>query len=105
MVQGWVNKPGNYKITPGLTVLGALAAAGGPLFAANKASVKVARTGRNGEKLMIVANISRIQADEEPDIPVREGDVVDVTYSNIKIVPYAVYNLITKIAVGVPLIP
>lgn len=41
LVEGWVNKPGSYKITPRLTILGVVAAAGGPLFAADTSSVKL----------------------------------------------------------------
>ena len=50
LVRGWVEKPGSYKITPGLTVLGAVAVAGGPLFAADVSAVNVIRTGRDGGK-------------------------------------------------------
>ena len=32
LVEGWVDKPGAFKMTPGLTVSGAVAAAGGALF-------------------------------------------------------------------------
>src|ERR1051325_10057419 len=34
-VDGWVGKPGSYPVTRGLTLSGAVAAAGGPLFAAD----------------------------------------------------------------------
>jgi len=44
-------KPGSYKITPGLTVVGAVAAAGGPLFPANTGAVKLIRPAREGEKM------------------------------------------------------
>lgn len=47
LVEGWVEKPGSYKITPALTVLGAVAAAGGPLFPADTSAVKVIRTGKS----------------------------------------------------------
>src|SRR5206468_6184148 len=46
LIEGWVEKPGSYKITPGLTLLGAVAAAGGSLFAANTSSIKVIRMGQ-----------------------------------------------------------
>jgi polysaccharide export outer membrane protein len=105
LVQGWVNKPGNYHITPGLTILGALAAAGGPMFAAKMRSVKLARSGRNGEKVLMTANINRIQKGQDSDIPLQEGDVVDVEYSPVKVVPYSVYYLVNKIGFGVPIIP
>src|SRR5437016_10809598 len=59
LVQGWVEKPGAYKITSGLTVLGAVAAAGGPLFPADTGSVELIRTNHQGQKTSSVANLDR----------------------------------------------
>jgi polysaccharide export outer membrane protein len=50
LIEGWVAKPGAYKITPGLTILGAIAAAGGPLFAADMGSVKVIPWDKRAKK-------------------------------------------------------
>src|SRR2546430_15962107 len=36
LVDGWVQKPGSYPVTRGLTLSGALAAAGGGLFPADR---------------------------------------------------------------------
>ena len=36
MVIGWVQNPGHFQVGSGLTVLGAVGAAGGPMFAANR---------------------------------------------------------------------
>ena len=46
MVQGWVKNPGAFKITPDLTILGAISAAGGALFSN---SVEVIRTDPDGK--------------------------------------------------------
>jgi polysaccharide export outer membrane protein len=97
LVQGWVDKPGPYKITPGLTVLGAVAAAGGPLFAADTSSVHVIRTGKHGEKITYKADLERIKYGEKPDIPVLEADVIDVVSSAPKLVPYGVYRFFTSL--------
>ena len=43
-VDGWVAKPGSYSVTRGLTVSGAIAAAGGHLFPADLDAVDVLRT-------------------------------------------------------------
>jgi polysaccharide export outer membrane protein len=94
MVQGWVTKPGNYKITPGLTVQGAVAAAGGPLFAADGGSARLIRITKGGEKLAALVNV------ENANMPVREGDVIDVPYSTAKVVPYGVATLIQRIGIG-----
>jgi len=94
MVQGWVNKPGDYKITPGLTVQGAVAAAGGPLFAADTGTARLIRITRSGEKLTAVVNV------QDASMPVREGDVIDVPYSTAKVVPYGVASIIEHLGIG-----
>jgi polysaccharide export outer membrane protein len=95
LVQGWVDKPGPYKITPGLTLLGAVAAAGGTQFPASS-DVTVIRSTLNGEKTLISANLSAIQKGTQADIPVEEADVVNVSYSTVKMIPYGVFSLIGK---------
>jgi polysaccharide biosynthesis/export protein len=97
LVQGWVEKPGAYKITPGLTVLGAVAAAGGPLFAADTSAVQVIRTGKRGERIFYVADLEKIKRGEKPDIAAQEGDVIEVTSSGPKLVPYGLYRFFASI--------
>ena len=97
MVQGWVNKPGEYKITPGLTVQGAIAAAGGPLFAADTTSARLIRITTSGEKRTAVVNV------EDANMPVLESDVIDVPYSTTKVVPYGVATIIRNIGFGASL--
>jgi polysaccharide biosynthesis/export protein len=97
LVQGWVDKPGSYKITAGLTVLGAVAAAGGPLFPANTSVVNVMRTGKEGENILLQADLEKIKRREQSDIPVQGGDVIDVVASSAKLVPYSVYRFFSSV--------
>jgi polysaccharide export outer membrane protein len=97
LVQGWVEKPGAYRITPGLTALGAVAAAGGPLFAADTSAVQVIRTGKQGERISYLADLEKIKNGEQPDISAQEGDVIDVTSSGPKLVPYGIYRFFSSI--------
>jgi polysaccharide export outer membrane protein len=97
LVQGWVGKPGAYRITPGLTALGAVAAAGGPLFAADTSAVQVIRTGKRGEKISYLADLEKIKSGEKPDISAQEGDVIEVTSSSAKLIPYGIYRFFTSI--------
>ncbi len=97
LVEGWVKTPASYKISPGMTVLGAVAAAGGLLFAADTDEVKVLRTGRGGEKILLSADLEKIKRGESPDIPVEAGDVVEVSFSSLKLVPYGVYSALTQL--------
>jgi polysaccharide biosynthesis/export protein len=97
LVQGWVEKPGSYKITPGLTVLGAIAAAGGPLFPANTTAVSVIRTGKEGQKTPLLTDLEQIKRGEQADIPAQDGDVIDVAASGPKLVPYGVYRFFSSV--------
>jgi polysaccharide export outer membrane protein len=97
LLQGWIEKPGSYKISPGLTLLGALAAAGGPSFPADKGAVKIIRTNKLGEKTFFVANLESIQSGEERDLTLREGDIIDVSSSSPKLVAYGFYRFFSSI--------
>jgi polysaccharide biosynthesis/export protein len=97
LVQGWVEKPGAYKITSGLTILGAVAAAGGTLFPADTGSVELLRTNNQGQKTSFIANLDFIKSGAQPDLHLREGDVIDVSSSSPKLVAYGVYRFFTSI--------
>jgi polysaccharide biosynthesis/export protein len=97
LVQGWVGKPGAYKITPGLTILGAVAAAGGTAFPADNGSIQLIRTNNEGQKTSIVANLDAIKAGEQPDLPLREGDVIDVSSTHAKLAAYGFYRFFTSV--------
>jgi polysaccharide export outer membrane protein len=98
-VQGWVDKPGAFKITPGLTVLGSVAAAGGPNFTS---SVTLLREESDGSKLSLPLNLSKIKSGQEADLRVRGGDVIIVEKSVAGAVPYSIYFLLSKLYLGVP---
>lgn len=97
LVGGWVDKPGSYKVTPGLTVLGAVTAAGDTLFPADTKAVKVIRTDVTGEKNIFSANLQEIARGESPDIPVQEGDVIEVNPSTMKLVSYGMFNFFRSV--------
>lgn len=107
LVDGWVANPGHYKITPALTVLGAIAAAGGTLFAAQDSAVRVIRSTQNGEKQLLVANLRKIANGEGSDIKVQENDVVYVSFSSLKVVPYGLFSFVRRFTLGglLPLVP
>jgi polysaccharide export outer membrane protein len=96
LVQGWVEKPGSYKITPGLTALGAVAAAGGALYPADTDAVNVMRAGKDGGKSLLLVNLEKLKRGEQSDIPVQTGDVIEVSASSAKLVPYGVYRFFSS---------
>jgi len=97
LVQGWVAKPGSYKITPGLTLLGVVAAAGGTTFPADEAAVELIRTNPSGNKSKMIADLDAIKNGASPDLTLREGDVVDVVPSNPKLWAYGFYRFFTTV--------
>jgi polysaccharide export outer membrane protein len=99
-VQGWVDKPGAFKITPGMTVLSSIAAAGGALFSS---SATLLREQSEGGKLQLPLDLPKIKSGEEADVPVQAGDVVVVERSAVGAVPYSAYYLVNHIGIGLPI--
>jgi polysaccharide export outer membrane protein len=107
LVQGWVEKPGSYKITPGLTVLGAVAAAGGAMYPADVGTIQIIRTNKQGQKTTITADLEAIKRGEQPDVAVMESDVIDIGSSGPKMVAYGIYRFFTtvmRVGASVPLL-
>ncbi len=105
MVIGWVQNPGHFQVGSGLTALGAIGAAGGPMYAANRSDVHLIRTRRDGSKLVVKIDLDKIKNGEEADFPVRGNDVIDVPYSTVKVGPYVFYQILSKMSVGGPAVP
>lgn len=68
-IVGEVKTPGSYAYVTGMTVINAVALAGGFTYRAKEGSFYVDRAGKNGKK-------TRIDAD--PETPVQPGDVITV---------------------------
>jgi polysaccharide export outer membrane protein len=102
MVTGWVYRPGFFTVGSGLTVLGAVGSAGGAMYASDPTSATLIRSDGSGNKVSIPIDLSKISTGEAPDIPVRANDVVDVPYSNLRIGPYVVYSVLSRMAVPLP---
>ena len=96
-VYGWVQKPGTYDVTPGMTVLGAVTAAGGAPFSSN---AEILRTSSNGQRESVPIDLSRVEKGGQRDIPVEAGDLVLVRASALGAVPYAFSTLVHKFGTG-----
>ncbi len=103
MVVGWVQAPGHFHVGSGLTALAAIGAAGGPMYAAGVNKVRLIRTEKNGTKASMRLDLQKIARGEEPDVPVRGNDVIEVPYSDLKIGPYIFYSILTRMGYGVGL--
>jgi polysaccharide biosynthesis/export protein len=102
MVTGWVYRPGFFAVGSGLTVLGAVGSAGGVMYAGKGSEATLIRSDESGNKVSLPIDLDKIATGAAPDIPVRANDVVDVPYSDLKIGPYVVYNILSHMAVPVP---
>lgn len=97
LVEGWVEKPGSYKISPRLTLLGAVAAAGGATFAGDNNAVRIVRAGKTGDKIFLKADLEKIKSGEASDIPVQEGDVIEVPGTTSRMFAYGIYRFFTTL--------
>jgi protein involved in polysaccharide export with SLBB domain len=97
LVQGWVLNPGAYQITPGMTALGAVTAAGGQMYSSDAV---VLRASPDGQKIKLPVDLARVESGKSPDIAVQSGDVVIVERSLVGAVPYSLYFLLTRFGAG-----
>jgi polysaccharide biosynthesis/export protein len=83
-VLGGVKKPGNVPVKQHLTVSQAVAMAGGvdPLFGTY--DVTVMRFDNQGKPLSIRMNLKNIAARKDPDLPLKDNDVVLVKVGEVK---------------------
>src|SRR5438067_8728262 len=93
LVDGWVQKPGSYPVTRGLTLSGALAAAGGGLFPADRRHATVKRVLGPGEERSFTVDLVAVADGRAADVPITDGDVVRVPASTIRLVPWGFYSL------------
>src|SRR5262249_5549900 len=97
LIQGWIEKPGSYKITSGLTILGAMAAAGGTSYSPDNRAVQLIRTNLEGHKSTFIADLDAIKRGEQPDLPLREGDLIDVGATGGKAFAWGFYKVFTTL--------
>jgi protein involved in polysaccharide export with SLBB domain len=70
-ILGEVNRPGAYPYSPGMTVMGAVATAGGFTYRANSRRVFVQRPGQTGEESYPLTSSTLVQPGETVRIPER----------------------------------
>jgi polysaccharide export outer membrane protein len=97
-VVGWVKNPGSFPISPGMTVLGAVTAAGGAQFSWH---AEVLRTDQNGSRVVKRFSLSDLERGAETDIPVEAGDVVLLEKSVVGAVPYGLSEIFQRFGTGI----
>jgi polysaccharide export outer membrane protein len=93
LVEGWVDKPGSYPVTRGLTASGAVAAAGGPLFAADRSAVTVRRVLGPGEERSFTLDLTGVADGRVPDVALADGDVITIGAAPGRVVPWAMWTI------------
>jgi polysaccharide export outer membrane protein len=92
-VLGAVKKPGNIAVKENLTVSQAVAMAGGidPMLGTD--NITIMRFDDQGKPVRLNTNLGSIIARSEPDMPLKDSDVVVVNESAIKKAFYLIKNL------------
>jgi protein involved in polysaccharide export with SLBB domain len=102
LVEGWVQRPGAYSLTPGLTLAGVIAQAGGQMFPADITALRVIRADKLAMKTFIFADLQKIKTGEAADVALQGGDIVQVSAEQSKLIAYGIYRFFsTVINVGV----
>jgi polysaccharide export outer membrane protein len=93
-VLGGVRKPGNISVKQDITVSQAVAMAGGidPILGTN--NITIMRFNDHGKPIRINTNLSDIIAQNDPDIPLKDNDVVVVNESGLKKTLYILRTLL-----------
>jgi len=97
-------RPGSFEITPGMTVLGAVSAAGGALYSSN---ADILRKDASGQRSDVPMDLSKLEDGRSPDIPVQAGDLIVVRSSALGFVPYTLTQILhlgtgAGVGIGVP---
>ena len=72
-----------------------MAAAGGTSFPADTGSVELIRTNPQGHKSTFIADLDAIKSGAQPDLPLREGDIINIVSSGPKAFAYGFYRFFT----------
>jgi protein involved in polysaccharide export with SLBB domain len=93
LIDGWVDKPGSYPVTRSLTLSGAIAAAGGPLFAADREHATVRRVVAPGEERSFTVDLTAVAAGQAQDVAIADGDVITLPAAPTRVVPWAMWTI------------
>lgn len=83
-IDGAVNSPGQFQLKNRTSITQALSMAKGLRFEASRSDIRVYRTNGKPEREVLVLDYDAILANKEPDIDLRDSDVVIVATNGIK---------------------
>ncbi len=79
---GQVGKPGNYLLTPNLTLVRLISQVGGFTLNANTSAVKVVRKAKSGKKKYMDVDVQKIMEGKAEDFELLPGDMIYVDQTN-----------------------
>ncbi|MBN8550539.1 MAG: polysaccharide biosynthesis/export family protein [Deltaproteobacteria bacterium] len=97
MVEGEVQKVGQYDLGQQMTMLGAIAAAGGITYGAKVDEVEIEREVGIDQKAHLVLDLGKIASGEERDVRLRNGDIVRVPSDSGRRLTQDTFESITRI--------
>lgn len=97
LVEGEVQKVGQYDLGQQMTMLGAIAAAGGITYGAKVDEVEVERETGMERKAHLVVDLQKIASGEERDVRLRNGDIVRIPSDPGRRLSQDVFESISKI--------
>jgi polysaccharide biosynthesis/export protein len=81
-VEGEVEKRGTYILGEKMSLLGALAAAGGISYGANINEIEVIRKLSSNDKVVLIFDLEKLESGEQENLELKDGDVVRVPSSS-----------------------
>jgi polysaccharide biosynthesis/export protein len=96
-VMGQVGKPGAYRLTPDMSMMDAIAQAGGPTEDANDEAISLYRPGQEATQLTPLKSL--LTADRKVNYALEEGDVIYIPKKGIAEVGYVLRQLLPGLSV------
>lgn len=96
-VEGWVERPGGYRLSHGTTLNGAIAHAGGLSFPAASNGVSLKRLRRDGHVETFGVDYPKIVGGQATDPYLETGDRIEVAANPVKLVPWGLYQFTMRI--------
>ena len=96
-VMGEVGKPGAYRLTPDMSLMDAIAQAGGPSEDANEEEISIYRPGQEATQLAPLKSL--LTADRKVNYALEEGDVVYVPKKGIAKIGYVLRQLLPGLSI------
>jgi polysaccharide export outer membrane protein len=104
-VDGEVNKRGTVLASSKMTLLGAIASAGGLSYAANINEIEVIREIGEGNKALLTVDLEKIALNNGTDVKLRDGDIVRVPSEGGRFVANQTITILNGLLGRLPIAP